>query len=127
MRPFLQQGDQEKRRARITQLKAQHGVGQKVSELLTDPRWELWGRHVEAVRESYQRKLDAATAKILSDSLSDEDFRRVKLERAKWAEAVTALTTALTIAKTLIENGEKAAGELKEIDSKEQNHDNDAA
>jgi hypothetical protein len=114
--PHLKRTAQAQRLQNVHQLRERQVVGQKISELLADPRWEIYGRHVEAVRDSYQRRLDAVGADLLTQFYSETEYMKKRCEYAQAKEAVKALDTALTIAKTLIEQGEAAAAEINKVD-----------
>ncbi len=99
--------------AKDFQLKQQQATGQKMSELAAHPLWEVYGRHVESVKAFNEASVKADEAKLLHEYLNAEDYAKLKISLAYKHGAIQSLTTALTIAKTLIEQGEKAAEELK--------------
>ena len=119
--------DPEIKQARIHQLKAQQATAQKISELVGDPRWETWGRHVEAIRDSYERQRNTAREKLTEKFLVGDDYLTTKMEQVKADAAFRAINECLRVAKVLIENGEKAVEALKIIDNQEKGANNGAA
>lgn len=127
MSSFLLNDAENRKQARVHQLRAQQATAQKISELVADPRWEVYGRHVEAIRDLYTRKRDAASAKLLGKVLPRDEYVEAAVDMASHAAAVRALNEALTVAKTLIEHGEKAVEALKILDNQQKGANNGAA
>lgn len=119
LRPYLKLGEAARKSNAAFQLRERQAVGRKMSELVADPRWEQYGRHLDAIKESYIRRNGVATAKLTGNLLLGDEYLQVKMEQLRTEEAIKALNTALKIAKTLIEEGEKATEDLKSFDSKE--------
>lgn len=120
LKPFLAQDAEERKAMRIFQLRAKMEAHQKISELIADPRWELWGRHIEAMRDVHQAKATTTSKRLIAEFLQGEEYMKVKMAQIEADAAVKALNQALLVAKTLIEQGEKAAEELKILDKVEQ-------
>ena len=116
LKPFLAKDAEDRKAARIFQLRAKIEAAQKVSELVADPRWELWGRHIEAMRDAHQVQASSARWRLCAKFLQGEEYLKVKIVQVEEDAAVKALNQALLVAKTLIEQGEKAAEELKTVD-----------
>ena len=100
----------------MRQLRGHVAVADKVSQLVSDPRWEVWGRHVEAIKDYYAKRQAVAAAKLLTETLSGDEYVKAKVAHASSLEAVKVLDYALNMAKTLIEQGEKALAELRQYD-----------
>lgn len=98
---------------RIRQLRERQATGQKISELVADPRWEIFGREIESIRATYERRSEAAKVKLLNHLLLGDEYLQTKMEQAQADAAATALTLILGRAKVLIEQGEQAMNELK--------------
>ena len=56
MRSYLSQSGLEAKIATANRLRIESEVGRVISELQADPRWELFGRHIEALREPERRR-----------------------------------------------------------------------
>lgn len=93
--------------------RAQSALGQKMSELTADPRWEIYGRALEQAKEIHERRIEAADQTLLGEFLDTVNYGKVKVARAYAEGYAKALAFALTAAKELIEQGEKATEELK--------------
>lgn len=117
LKPFLTQDTEDRKAARIFQLRAKMEAHQKVSELVADPRWEFWGRHIEAMRDAHQARATTASRRFIAEFLQGKEYVKVKMAQVEADSAVRALNQAILVAKTLIEQGEKAAEELKTIDN----------
>ena len=97
----------------VRQLRERQEVGQKMSELMADPRWEIWGRHLESMRDQAKDRLALIEIKLTSEVLSPDEYLRVKVSQAQARGMWQSYNNALLLAKTLIEQGEKAVEELK--------------
>ena len=97
---------------RLRQLRERQGVAQKVSELVADPRWEVWGRHLEAMRDKAKDRLVSVELKLTGEVLSPDEYVSVKVSQSSARGEVRAYNNALALAKTLIEQGEQAMKEL---------------
>ena len=108
------------RQAHIEQLQARASVGQKISELQADPRFEVWGRHVEAMKAIAQQRLDTVEHELTSNKLLRHDeYISYKIMQSSARGEVLAYNNALSVAKTLIEQGESALKELNTLTSEE--------
>jgi hypothetical protein len=117
MKDYLHVKAEESRQRRATQLRGKIGVAEKISQLTADPRWEVYGRYVEQMRDGAKRRADYAHAKLLDPTtfLKPEEYGAIKLVHAMAIGSASALDAVLLIAKKLIEDGEVALKELKEV------------
>lgn len=96
---------------RFRQVQAQ---GIKMSELVADPRWEIYGRYIETERANHEASAKGIESKLLDDlnPLEPHEERKARLHLAHNRAAIEAYTLALSIAKTLIERGQAAEAEI---------------
>ena len=110
--------DMIERRSKIgTQLKERIAVAEKVSELIADPRFEVWGRHIEAMRDHHAKKSQAAKDKLTGGLLLGDEYLHVKMDQVAADAAMLALNNALKLAASLIKQGEEAMSDLKTLNS----------
>lgn len=96
----------------VAQRRAQIAVAMAISELTADPRWKVYGDHIEAIRQDYQRQANGyAQALLGNDFLEPRKYGQLKIEQAKAQGAAEALKQALEVAKVLIERGGEAKAE----------------
>ena len=107
------------RQSHIEQLQARASVGQKISELQADPRWEVFGRHVNALRSTEFDRETSSQNRLINAILTSEDYLKVKIAQASSSAAVKAYDNVMNLAKTLIEQGESALKELNSLTSEE--------
>jgi len=113
MRGYLR-ADADKRKAdHVTQLKTAQYVGEEISGLVSDPRWELYGRHINSLVKFHAAARDRYQAEIDKGIFDPQKYTETLCRKQEHAAAARAYETALTVAKTLIESGAKAAEELK--------------
>ena len=95
---------------RVAQIRAAQQVGKTLSELRADPRWEVYGRYLEAERAKAEGLCRVAEQSLLNIEKppSPQEEYRAKLALAQNRGTIEAFNYALNIAKQLIEQGEKA-------------------
>ncbi|MDZ4347036.1 MAG: hypothetical protein U1E51_31885, partial [Candidatus Binatia bacterium] len=71
------------------QLILQRGVGVAMTELLSDPHWQLYAEHIEALAQECERRAEGSRQKLNgSVFLSDKEYGQTKLDQVeKEAEA----------------------------------------
>ena len=87
-------------------------VGRAMEELITDPRWAVYGNHVEALRVDYEERAKGHE-RILTgrEFLDPQRYGQVRVEMAEAAGIAKGLKMALDVVEVLINRGEAAAGE----------------
>src|SRR3990167_6574149 len=82
---------------RFRQMQAE---GMKISQLIADPNWELYGRYIEREKERHEESAKAQEAALLSleNPLGGTDELRIRLRLAHNRACVEAYTLALSIA-----------------------------
>ena len=104
----------ERQKVRVHQLRIVAAVGQTMSELKADPRWELYGRHLELMRNQNEDLAKKCELSLVGPKMLDpKEYAQLKVELARYRAYGDAYSKALEIAQTLIERGEQA---LKEIE-----------
>jgi hypothetical protein len=104
------------RRLKLEQAQAQ---GEQMSVLTATPEWESYGRKLEA-EISRAKAIKERIEKLFLDPskvLSPADYMEAKIHQGQAAAYLDALNFALNVAKTLIEQGEKAVAELNLLDA----------
>lgn len=97
---------------RLDQLRHQVGVAEKMSELQADPRWAIYGNHLEAVKADFERLVKRAQEKLLDGGfLGLKIYGQLKLDLASAEGVIKGIQIALDLAKQLIARGEDAAKE----------------
>ena len=98
---------------RLARLRFLKGQAETVSELIADPRWEIYGRQIEMKRKTHGGELAALKTKLENAFLNPQDYGETKVKQAYNQGCCDGLDFALQIAKDLIEQGEKALGEIE--------------
>ena len=102
--------------------KAQLGIlkyaGDSISRLKADPNWEIYGRYIEGQIKSHQLQANSCEDKLLNMFLKPEDYGQIKVKHTYNQGWVDALEFCLSIAQTLIEEGEKALEESSALTTK---------
>ena len=106
--------ESERQKARVHQLKIVAAVGQTMSELKADPRWEVWGRHLELMRQQNEDLAHKCELLLLGPKMLDpKEYAQLKVDLTRYRAYSDAYSKALEVAQTLIERGAQA---LKEIE-----------
>lgn len=114
IQPHLEKKRQEERLKTVEQIRHQVRVAAVMSELQADPRWELWGNHVEAVKAEYKRQEGGYTQALAGNEfLEPKRYGQLKLSQAEARGVVKGIEIAMNMAKVLIERGEAAIKELE--------------
>ena len=102
---------------RLPQLQAVKERASQMSALMADPRWEVYGRHIEAERAKNEASAKAQERALMdmTDPLSPQDELKAKLRLAHNRGATEAYGVALNIAKILIEQGDKAEEQIRAL------------
>ena len=110
LKPFREQRAADRAVERFSKLEAIRQVGNTLSELRADPRWEVYGRYIEQERAKNEASAKAQERALLDmvNPMPALDELKAKLRLAHNQGAMEAYKVALEIAKTLIEQGEKA-------------------
>lgn len=103
---------------RLQQAKAE---GMKISTLVADPNWELYGRYIEREKERHEASAKDQEAFLcnINNPIEGKELLTVRLRLAHNQGASEAYTLALSIAKILIEHGEQAEAEIAKLISVE--------
>jgi hypothetical protein len=96
------------------QLKEKIHSGQEMAELTSDPRFMRWSLEVQKMRDHALVQTKQREEQLLASLLPQDEYVRVKLEQAAFRATAQAYEMALHVAKRIIEEGEKAAEELKD-------------
>ena len=116
----LQRPERESaRQSHIEQLQARASVGQKISELQADPRWEVLGRHIEALMDQERERRRMTEFHLVNSILTGDAYLTAKVKHAKADGAFHAYNQVMQLAKVLIEQGESALKELNSLTSEE--------
>jgi hypothetical protein len=99
--------------SRTVELKEKIHSGQEMAELTSDPRFMRWSLEVQKMRDHALAQTKQREERLLASLLSQDDYISVKLEQAAFRATAQAYEMALHVAKRIIEEGEKAAEELK--------------
>ena|SRR5687768_5202145 len=97
---------------RKQQLGEQVHVGKVISELLIDPKWEMYARHVETLREVASQRAEAAQKRVMN-ACTQEELITGRVAYAKAQSEATAYRVCLTLVENLVKTGQLA---LEQID-----------
>ena len=111
--------DKADAKSRTRELKRTQEEAEIMSSLTADPRWERYGRKLEAELKRATQLKDRLEAILLTKVLKPEEYIEAKVHQAANKGAVEALRFALTVAQTLIEKGEMAVAELNLMENGE--------
>ncbi len=97
--------------------KVQQAEGMKISQLVADSNWELYGRYIEREKERHEEsaKIQQAALLNIDSPLDGPDLLKCRLRLAHNVACVQAYALALSIAKTLIERGVDAGAEIAKL------------
>lgn len=113
MTPFLRKQQAAISANRKTQLQARAAVGQSMAELIADPRWAVYVRHLEELRDREQNNVDVFRHALTDGKVvSQEDYAQQKVALAGAKRYVQAMDTAIKMVSDLISRGDEAAKEL---------------
>jgi hypothetical protein len=117
MQKFNQDADM--RELRIHRLKQNQAEALKVSNLIQDPNWEIFCRYAEHLQREYEARAERQKEILFGGYLPPEKYNHVFIELSREQAFANGIKVTLTIAKTIVEQGEKAAAELKLVDNKD--------
>ena len=63
---------------RAEQRRIRQGVAKEVSELLADPRWELYRQHLEQIRDSHEAQVLSLSERLLGGTLTDDEMHKTQ-------------------------------------------------
>lgn len=88
------------------QAKARQHVATVMSELLIDPKWELYARHINTLYEQAQAHHQRLNQILLDKVLKIEDYTQTKVDQQHWASTAQAYKTCLDLINKLIKDGQ---------------------
>lgn len=97
---------------RNNQLLSQREVGRVVSELLADPKWEIFVRHVQELADRSLALAGREKTRLVNDILKPEEYLECKVKLALYSGESSAFQRVIELAKTLVLRGEEAAKEV---------------
>jgi hypothetical protein len=114
--PHIKKLEKDQQLKVLDRLRLAEGVGSVMSELQADPKWAIYGNHLEELKQRYKLQQEGAERLLLDGKfMNNEEYGRAKLNQAECKGMVKGIELALSIAKELIESGEKAAGVVAQI------------
>jgi hypothetical protein len=111
MNAFFAQQKAGASEARKQQLGQQAQVGKVISELLADPKWEMYARHVESLREAAAMRADAAQKRVM-DSCSQEMLITGRVAHAKAKAEADTYAICLNLVESLVKTGQLALEQI---------------
>src|SRR3990167_731060 len=113
--PYLKKKQEQAELKAVDQLRHQAGVGVVMSELQAEPRWGIYANHVQAIKEQWEEKSNAARGRLNGPYFLDEkEYGQLKLDQARAEGMAKGIALALSMATTLIQRGETAMAALGE-------------
>ena len=100
----------ERAKIRTQQLQHQAHVGKVISELLVDPKWEMYARHVNALKEAADAWLETTRNKVME--ADPQSLFMARIAHAKALERSRTLKEALDLVTELVKTGRIAAEQL---------------
>ena len=118
--PHIKKLEKDQQVKVLDHMRQVQGVGVVMSELQADPRWAIYGNHLEFMKQRYKTSQER-TERLLLDGkfLNSEEYGKTKIEQAEYRGTVRGIELALTLAKKLIEEGEQAAKIVADLAEKE--------
>jgi hypothetical protein len=89
----------------VAQQQARAHVATVMTELLIDPKWELYARHINTLYEQAKAQHEHLDAILLDKVLKLEDYTQTKVDQQRWAATARAFKTSLDLIHKLIEDG----------------------
>lgn len=122
LQPHIKKLEKDQQVKILERLRLAEGVGSIMSELQADPRWAIYGNHLEEIKQRYKDQ-QAGWERILLDGifLGGEEYGKAKLNQSECRGIVKGIELALNVAKELIKNGEKAAKIVADMVVEEKN------
>jgi len=104
---------QDRNKERVRYLREVQALGEVVSELQADPRWERFGRPIESALRQAEQMVTEMEHKLAGVYLPPDEYAKTKMFQAKYQGRAEAFREVLNAAKTLIEAGNQAKEELE--------------
>jgi hypothetical protein len=111
MQPFLREHQERANGVRKEQLQHQAHVGKVVSELLSDPKWEMYARHLQVRKEKAEQQLEGATMRVMN-AVDQVSLLNARVAHSRALESVRVYTECLTMVSDLVKTGQLAAEQL---------------
>ncbi len=109
VKPRLEIIRKQREAERLEQARIAQGVGQTMAELLTDPRWQLYCNHIQAVLDPDRKRLNALRDKLSGLAfLNEVENGQARVDAAYAKGHGDALEWAMGLVKQLVERGEAA-------------------
>jgi hypothetical protein len=102
MQDYLRANAMEARSAQAEQQKSREYVGKVMGELLAEPRWELYARHVKALRDTWFDKNQRSVSELTNSLLEPNAYIQCKVSQAQAAASVLAYDTVLQLITDLV-------------------------
>ena|SRR3990167_2128149 len=100
----------------LDHLRLVQGVGGVMSELQADPKWKIYGDHLEQIKQRFKESQEGAERLLLDGKfMNSEEYGKTKIQQAEYRGTVKGIELALSLAKELIERGEGAAKIVADI------------
>jgi hypothetical protein len=111
MGDFIARQQDERSAGRREQMQHQAHVGKVVSELLTDPKWEMYARHVTVLKEKADAQLATASTRVMA-AVDQVSLLNARVAHARASEAVRVYTECLNMVSDLVKTGQLAGEKL---------------
>ena len=106
---------QAQRKERHDNLQQTRFVGQAMSEIKSDPRWKSYADHIVGLKDECERRADIQGTAALEETDPMQSVAR-KAEYHQFKIRAFAYDHVLKLIEALIERGETATEQLKEIE-----------
>ena len=118
--PEIKEQAEKIRLARLHQTRQKEHIAQVMSELITDPRWEVLGKHAETVKQRYENLVKFAETTLNGSKFLDgTTYGQIKMVQAENRGVIKGIDLVLGMAKFLIEQGEEAMKKEGNLNEKE--------
>lgn len=92
--------------AKMHQQRQRQWVGQQMSELLQDPRWNIYNQHLNALKEPHATRVTSLERSLSTTAyLPPDDMVKLKFDLVREKAALEAFDIAQKLIFTLIEQG----------------------
>ena len=104
------QADRDRKRAE--RLKETAATGQKIAELIADPKWLTYAHTIAEAKDRERELQHVAEQSLLKQVLTSENYVAAKTAQMYHSGRADGLEFALSIAKELVDKGEDAARKI---------------
>lgn len=118
LKDILDAKDQQFAERKLRVLRHAQQIGDTVSELQADPKWEKYSRPISEWLHVAKSRVETVEKKLAGDVLQPDEYVRLKVQQARAQGEFAAFTAVMKLAKDLISGGNQAREEIEKMEPK---------